>query len=49
MAKIAGIIIDISHEKVDRQFDYRVPERLQNMIKIGKSVWVPFGAGNTLR
>ena len=29
----ARIIIDISHEKVDRPFSYRIPERLSGKIQ----------------
>ncbi|MGN1313481.1 MAG: primosomal protein N' [Lachnospiraceae bacterium] len=43
------VIIDISHEKVDRPFCYRVPERLLGRIKIGACVEVPFGKGNGIR
>ena len=28
----ADIIVDISHEKLDRTFQYRVPERLKSTI-----------------
>lgn len=45
----ADIIIDISHEKVDRPFQYRVPERLRGAVEAGMCVTVPFGGGNTLR
>ena len=45
----ANIIIDISHEKVDRLFQYRIPDRLKDRIEIGCPVEVPFGKGNTLR
>ena len=45
----ANIIIDISHEKLDRDFQYRVPEELVQAIKPGVVVTVPFGKGNTLR
>ena len=45
----ARVIIDISHEKVDRPFCYKVPEHLQNIIEVGACVEVPFGKGNTLR
>lgn len=47
--KYANIIIDISHEKVDRPFQYRIPERLQNSLEEGMAVTVPFGAGNKER
>ena len=45
----ARVIIDISHEKVDRPFCYKVPEHLQEVIEVGTCVGVPFGKGNTLR
>ena len=45
----ADVIIDISHEKLDRDFQYRVPERLEKEISPGVVVTVPFGKGNTLR
>ena len=48
-ANYASIIIDISHEKVDRPFQYRIPENLLAEVKIGTCVQIPFGAGNRLR
>ncbi len=45
----ANIIIDISHEKVDRLFQYKIPERLREKVNIGDCVTVPFGRGDTLR
>ncbi len=45
----ADVIIDISHEKVDRPFQYRIPNRLLGKIGVGMGVFVPFGKGNTLR
>lgn len=45
----ARVIIDISHEKVDRPFCYKVPEHLLEQIEVGSCVEVPFGKGNTLR
>ncbi len=45
----ANVIIDISHEKVDRVFEYRIPPELEGEIKAGVQVWIPFGAGNHLR
>ncbi len=47
--KYARVIIDISHEKVDRPFCYEVPIHLQGEIEVGACVEVPFGKGNTLR
>ncbi|MDD7178136.1 MAG: DEAD/DEAH box helicase family protein, partial [Lachnospiraceae bacterium] len=45
----ADIIIDISHEKLDRVFQYRIPEEMLAHLVIGMQVQVPFGGGNTLR
>ncbi|MCR5100826.1 MAG: primosomal protein N' [Butyrivibrio sp.] len=47
--KYARIIIDISHEKVDRPFTYRIPESLENKVIMGSCVSIPFGNGNTVR
>ena len=41
----ADIIVDISHEKLDKPFQYRVPERLKDSLEIGMCVTVPFGNG----
>ena len=45
----ADVIIDISHEKVDRDFQYRIPPEMEQEINPGVVVTVPFGKGNTLR
>lgn len=45
----ANVIIDISHEKVDRTFQYRIPEKLFELVSVGDLISVPFGNGNTLR
>lgn len=45
----ANIIIDISHEKVDRAFQYRIPKELEGQIQVGMQVFIPFGAGNHQR
>ena len=42
----ADIIVDISHEKVDRSFQYKVPEELQHKLQVGMVVTIPFGNGN---
>lgn len=42
----ADVIIEISHEKVDRPFQYRIPPELAGKICPGVRVHVPFGAGN---
>ena len=39
----ADIIIDISSDKLDRSFQYRVPERLEKKIKAGMVAAIPFG------
>ncbi len=39
----ADVIIDISHEKLDRPFQYRIPERLLSNLEVGMEVLVPFG------
>ena len=44
----ADIIVDISHEKLDKPFQYRVPDRLKNVLETGMCVEVPFGNGNKL-
>lgn len=44
--KYADVIIDISHEKVDRPFMYRIPDKLIGKIVPGVRVHVPFGKGN---
>ena len=42
----ADIIVDISHEKLDRSFQYRVPKELEAEIQLGMVVTIPFGNGN---
>lgn len=42
----AKVIIDITHEKLDRVFEYSIPTELEGMLKIGMEVFVPFGMGN---
>ncbi|MCM1089912.1 MAG: primosomal protein N' [Muribaculum sp.] len=44
----ADIIVDISHEKLDKPFQYRVPARLQGRLEPGTCVQIPFGNGNRL-
>lgn len=45
----ADVIVDISHESVDRPFTYRIPAELSGKLETGMSVLVPFGKGDTLR
>lgn len=42
----AGVIVDISHEKLDKIFQYGVPEDIASVISIGNKVNIPFGAGH---
>lgn len=44
--RFANIIVDISHEKVDRPFQYRIPEALKGQLEVGMAVMIPFGLGN---
>lgn len=44
--KFANIIVDISHEKLDRPFGYIIPLELESEISVGTAVMVPFGKGN---
>lgn len=44
----ANIIVDITHEKLDKIFQYRVPSRLEGELSIGMEVLVPFGNGNRM-
>ncbi len=42
----ADIIIDISHENLDKTYQYAVPKELRSQAVIGALVVVPFGKGN---
>lgn len=44
----ADVIVDISHEKLDRPFQYRIPDRLRDRLEAGACVKIPFGNGNKL-
>lgn len=43
MAQYANIIVDISHEKLDKTFQYKVPERMRERLALGMQVYIPFG------
>lgn len=47
--KYADVIIDISHEKLDKTFQYIIPAAMEETLVVGMLVHVPFGRGNTLR
>ncbi|MBQ8116997.1 MAG: primosomal protein N' [Lachnospiraceae bacterium] len=44
----ADVIVDISHEKLDRPFQYRIPDSLKGRLEPGACVLVPFGNGNRM-
>ncbi|MBR5932038.1 MAG: primosomal protein N', partial [Lachnospiraceae bacterium] len=46
MSKFADVIVDISHEKVDRPFEYLIPSELEEKVTCGSQVYIPFGKGN---
>ena len=42
----ADIIVDITHTKLDKVFQYQIPSELEGILKPGMEVSVPFGNGN---
>ena len=46
MSLYIDVIVDISVSRLDRIFQYRVPEVLETQIIVGRQVLVPFGKGN---
>ena len=42
----ADVIVDITHEKLDKIFQYRIPDTLKDRLCIGSEVIVPFGKGD---
>ena len=48
-ALYAGVIIDITHESLDRVFEYRIPEEWKDDCVLGSVVEIPFGKGNRKR
>lgn len=47
--RYANVIVDISHEKVDRPFQYKIPERFMGKLSPGMCVEIPFGNGSRFR
>ena len=41
---IIGVLVELSNKNIDRMFDYLVPKHLENDIKLGIRVEVPFGS-----
>lgn len=46
MRKYANIIVDISHESLDKTFSYGIPEHLRESVAPGTRVRIPFGVSN---
>ena len=42
----ANIIVDISHEQLDKVFQYQIPNHLEQSIMVGSLVLIPFGRAN---
>ena len=42
----ARVIVDITHEKLDKVFEYKIPASLEDVLKVGCEVVIPFGKGN---
>lgn len=42
----ADVIVDIQHEKLDKIFQYRIPESMEDRLEPGMGVIVPFGKGD---
>lgn len=42
----ARVIIDITHEKLDRVFEYEIPTGREREYKVGMEVIIPFGKGD---
>ena len=40
---IAEVIVDVLNKQVNRSFDYVIPSHLENIIKVGYRVHIPFG------
>ncbi len=47
--RYADIIIDISHERIDKSFQYRIPRELSDKVSVGSPVLVPFGKAKKAR
>ncbi len=42
----ADVIINITHEALDRPFEYRIPDKMSDSVREGTRVLVPFGPSN---
>ena len=43
MFKYANVIVDISHEKLDKTFQYLIPQEIADEVHVGSLVDIPFG------
>ena len=47
LVKYADVIVDITFDKLDKTYQYRIPEGKEGeSIQIGSEVYIPFGKGN---
>lgn len=44
----ARVIVNISHENLDKFYEYEIPKEWEETIQVGSQVLIPFGAGNKL-
>ena len=40
---VAEVIINSTAKKLNRTFDYNIPENLEDLVLVGSKVLVPFG------
>ena len=40
---VAGVLVELSHQNIDRVFEYHVPDSMTSLMKVGIRVLVPFG------
>ena len=40
---VANVLIELSNRNIDKTFTYNIPNELENLIKVGIRVLVPFG------
>ena len=45
---VVEVIINSTAKKLNRTFDYNIPKELEELIKIGSKVLVPFGTFKSL-
>ena len=40
---VANVLVELSNRNIDKTFTYNIPNELENLIKVGIRVLVPFG------